>query len=267
MADVTLANTSANMSGKTAVLAERDQTITGLQTFDRDPSAPFAVSASSAVVTNLDADKLDGLEATAFAKLGTAQTWTAAQRLDAGTVGAPGLGIGDTDVGLYSSGTNALDFTTNGIKALGIDSTQFIDSPTQPRAHVYNSAAISLANATETVLTFDTELFDVGAMHSTSSNTGRLTVPTGGDGLYLFIAQAQFAASATGDRWLRLYKNGSLVTGLGEAIVQPNAADTTRMQVLGLETLAATDYVEVKGRQSSGGALDCIPKFATVKLW
>ena len=34
--------------------------ITGLWTFDRDPLAPFAVTSSSAVVTNLDADLLDG---------------------------------------------------------------------------------------------------------------------------------------------------------------------------------------------------------------
>ena len=63
---VAVANTTANVSGQTVELAERDQTITGLKTFDRDPSAPFAVSASSAVVTNLDADKVDGLEASAF---------------------------------------------------------------------------------------------------------------------------------------------------------------------------------------------------------
>jgi hypothetical protein len=37
-------------------------TQTGLITFDRDPSAPFAVSASSAKVNNLDADKLDGAD-------------------------------------------------------------------------------------------------------------------------------------------------------------------------------------------------------------
>jgi hypothetical protein len=41
-------------------------TQTGLITFDRDPSAPFAVSASSAKVTNLDADLLDGEEAADF---------------------------------------------------------------------------------------------------------------------------------------------------------------------------------------------------------
>ena len=41
-------------------------TITGLWTFDRDPLAPFAVTANSAYVPNLDADLLDGYHAIAF---------------------------------------------------------------------------------------------------------------------------------------------------------------------------------------------------------
>lgn len=57
---VTLLNTNASLSGKTVVTAEGADTITGLKTFTRNPSAPFAVSGSSAVVPNLDADKLDG---------------------------------------------------------------------------------------------------------------------------------------------------------------------------------------------------------------
>lgn len=44
------------------------QTVTGLKTFDRDPSPPFAVSASSASVTNLDADLVDGFQASAFVR-------------------------------------------------------------------------------------------------------------------------------------------------------------------------------------------------------
>lgn len=63
---VSITNTDANVSGKTVVIAENAQTVTGLQTFDRDPNPPFAVSANSAVVTNLDADKLDGQEGTSY---------------------------------------------------------------------------------------------------------------------------------------------------------------------------------------------------------
>lgn len=68
----TVTNTDANLDGNTLVLEELPATITALHTFDRDPNAPFAVSAGSAVVPNLDADKLDGLEATAFYNLGDA---------------------------------------------------------------------------------------------------------------------------------------------------------------------------------------------------
>jgi hypothetical protein len=66
MADVSIQNTTAGITAKTIDLLESDQTITGLKTFDRDPSAPFAVSSGSAVVTNLDADKLDGQEGTYY---------------------------------------------------------------------------------------------------------------------------------------------------------------------------------------------------------
>lgn len=52
-------------------LVDRTQTVTGLWTYDRGTSAPFAVeNTSAAVVTNLDADKLDGQHASAFATSG-----------------------------------------------------------------------------------------------------------------------------------------------------------------------------------------------------
>lgn len=60
-------NTNASLEGKTITVNENADTITGLKTFDRDPSAPFAVSSGSAVVSNLDADKLDGLNAAEWA--------------------------------------------------------------------------------------------------------------------------------------------------------------------------------------------------------
>lgn len=52
------------------------QTITGLKTFDRDPSAPFAVSVGSAKVANLDADLLDGRTEAEFAALADNETIT-----------------------------------------------------------------------------------------------------------------------------------------------------------------------------------------------
>lgn len=66
---ISVLNTDAGLSGKTLQNLEDNQTVTGLKTFDRDPNPPFAVTSGSAVVSNLDADKVDGLDAAAFLKV------------------------------------------------------------------------------------------------------------------------------------------------------------------------------------------------------
>lgn len=82
---VSVLNTDSSLSGKTVSAIENDETITGNKTFDRDPSAPFTVTSGSAKVTNLDADKVDGKEATDLMLLDGTQAMTA--KLDLGTIG------------------------------------------------------------------------------------------------------------------------------------------------------------------------------------
>lgn len=77
MATVSVLNTDSGLSAKTVDLLESDQTITGAKTFDRDPSAPFIVTSGSAVVTNLDADKLDGQEGAAYVRVDGTNALTA----------------------------------------------------------------------------------------------------------------------------------------------------------------------------------------------
>lgn len=124
-----------------------------------------------------------------------------------------------------------------------------------PMARVYNSTAFSVANTTFTAITFNSERYDIGACHSTSSNTSRLTVPSGGGGVYIIGGCASFAANATGIRQLSIRVNGTTdiwavsdtsVTASGAA----NLALTTDYR------LAAGDYVELVAYQSSGGNLN-----------
>ena len=68
MADIQVANSDADLSGNTLVTEENAYTITGLHSFSRSTNAPFAVNSGAAVVANLDADKLDGVEGSAFVK-------------------------------------------------------------------------------------------------------------------------------------------------------------------------------------------------------
>lgn len=78
-AQTAVANSTADLAGKIVMLANSTtpRTVTNLFTFDRDPSAPFAVTSGSAKVTNLNADLLDGVDGTGYARLWTPSGTTA----------------------------------------------------------------------------------------------------------------------------------------------------------------------------------------------
>ena len=116
------------------------------------------------------------------------------------------------------------------------------------------SATQAVATATTVFLTFDTEEFDSDAYHSTSSNTSRITIPSGKGGKYLFVATANFEGNGTGQRLLMLYKNGSVhkyslsLPGLSGASWRA----TTSIIV----SAVATDYFEFAVYQDSGVSLN-----------
>ena len=117
-----------------------------------------------------------------------------------------------------------------------------------------NSANISVANASQTTLTWDSEEIDVDGYHSTSTNTGRITIPTGKTGKFLISAQLRFSPSATGRRILYIYKNGT--TELWSAQVNGTATNDTVFTGSYIISLSAGDYLECRTYQNSGGALD-----------
>lgn len=137
------------------------------------------------------------------------------------------------------------------------------------QARVFNSANISINNATFTALTFDSERWDTGNFHSTSSNTSRLTVPTAG--LYDIGGSVVFAANATGMREAAIRVNGSTFI-VEQGPQPPTVTDGARVQVSTQYQLAAGDYVELMAFQRSGGALNVIasgnssPEFWIVRL-
>jgi hypothetical protein len=118
----------------------------------------------------------------------------------------------------------------------------------QPAARAYNSANLALLAATWTTLTLNSERFDTDAVHSTVSNTSRLTVPSGGAGLYSIGACVEFDTSAIGvgvDIGIRILLNGTTV--LAETYHAGSFAAVDN--VLNLSTLYAlnvADYVEVQ---------------------
>lgn len=114
-------------------------------------------------------------------------------------------------------------------------------------ARVYNNAAQPANSGEYTLITFNSERFDTDGFHSTSVNTGRLTVPAGLGGYYLIGASAIWSAeNSSGQRLLRFKVNGSTVHRVG---------DTSASQAIINDAfpryLNAGDYVELEQYQDS----------------
>jgi hypothetical protein len=94
-------------------------------------------------------------------------------------------------------------------------------------------------------------------MHSTVSNTSRITIPTGEGGRYLVGGCVNFAGSSSGDMLIRIYLNGSTIiswyrlpnNGSGIAVVM-----TTNT----IYDFSAGDYVELQAQQTSGGSMNSV---------
>jgi hypothetical protein len=127
-------------------------------------------------------------------------------------------------------------------------------TPTFVGAKVFKSAAQSIPNATWTTLTFDSESFDTDAFHSTSTNTSRITIPSGKAGKYSVQWQVVYVQNSTGNRNTRLTVNGS--NAAYGTWINAVVGDPTSISASALLNLSAGDYVELLIGQGSGGALD-----------
>jgi len=129
------------------------------------------------------------------------------------------------------------------------DNVAFNANP--PKCRVFNSAAISAANAVDVLVTLDSERFDTDTMHSTTTNPERITFTTAGT--YLVGASLAWSDNAAGSRVIYIRRNGvnrivqQSTTGTGVAN-NPIAAST-------LFYFAANDYVELFAFQNSGSVL------------
>lgn len=125
-----------------------------------------------------------------------------------------------------------------------------------PALSVSSSSAVSLANAVETAVTFDTvvgtdpwDMWDGGA-------ATRVTVPL--DGWYEFTAYGVFAANSSNVRALRIREGGSTILG-SQRMLPANSGTTDMTVTTGPVVLDADDYVELLAYQNRGGSLNLDP--------
>ena len=119
---------------------------------------------------------------------------------------------------------------------------------------VFIGAAQSIANATLVTVTYSDEAFDTDGFHSTSSNTDRITIPSGKAGYYLVNWTVNFADNATGYRTSQVSKNGSRI-GYGNwtDAISGDPTVTSNSVIL---NLAAGDYLTIQVAQTSSASLN-----------
>lgn len=136
------------------------------------------------------------------------------------------------------------------------DITDYLSTDTAAGSYsVIRSAVQSIATATPTLISFDTEEFNSGSDLTWVIGTPtRVTVVTAG--VYDIKAQATFAANATGTRDIELLKGGGSTSPPSRNSGVATASLTTGCMVSRTMDLAVGDYIGAYAWQNSGGNLN-----------
>jgi hypothetical protein len=113
---------------------------------------------------------------------------------------------------------------------------------------IFNDSDLSAPNATDYVLSFNSERWDTDTMHNPALNPERITINTAG--VYVLSLHMQLGFDAGGYRTSFMRINGATIIGLA-SIVGSASLD----QQLALATIwkfAQNDYVEALLHQTSG---------------
>lgn len=118
-------------------------------------------------------------------------------------------------------------------------------------ARAHNSTGQSILTATVTALTFDTNDFNLGSVHTTGS---RFTVPAGGAGLYQIVGTWTLNGALGAHNYIfQVYKNGTTGTLVINREDDVTVTSALVMAVVGFDVAAAGDYYEFYVFQNTGG--------------
>ena len=118
---------------------------------------------------------------------------------------------------------------------------------------VYLSGALTVSDATPTIVGYDTEDHDTNTLHDNVVNNSRLTCLI--RGVYEISAFAVWQNSAVGHRIIRIKKNGG--ASIRDSVIMPVTTGITTYHLLTtIHRLAYGDYLEMEVEHTAGGNLD-----------
>jgi hypothetical protein len=254
--DITAVNVTAPITGGgtsgavTIGVSAASTAAAGVVQLSDSTSTTSSVLASTPTATKSAYDLAD----TANTAAGAAQT-TANAAIPKSTVTTAG------DV-IYATGSAAVTRlgigTANQVLAVNSGATApewktISTSPTFVGTALYKSATQTCTNGANTVLTWQNEYLDTDSFHSTSTNTSRITIPSGKAGKYQVAAQTNWTTDTTAQCNITIIKNGSMIV----TNVYGNARWFSRsLAVSTVVDCAVSDYLEVQMTVSGGVNLD-----------
>ena len=147
-------------------------------------------------------------------------------------------------------GTNGQVLTADSAEATGIKWSTISTSPTFVGCSLIKSSGTnSVSNATWTAVNWPAESFDTNSFHDNSTNTSRITIPSGKAGKYSVTGFIQWDENTSGTaRYLAIYKNGVSVF---YTTTTPSNAYPCGFIFTTLD-LSVSDYIEMFVYQDSG---------------
>ena len=122
----------------------------------------------------------------------------------------------------------------------------------KPRCRVYHNIGQSIATTSYSTIAFNSERYNIGALHSTTVNNSRIIFLSGG--CFSGGANVEWASNINGQRILRIMLNGT--TQIAVIADSANLKDSHKQQIMFSYTFSVGDYIELQGYQDSGGSLN-----------
>jgi hypothetical protein len=158
---------------------------------------------------------------------------------------------GQTALGATPADTDELLISDAGtLKRVDFSYLKVANTPT---FHAYRSSTLSVANTTQTLVTFDTEAFDSASAYDTS--TGKFTPQVAGK----YVVYTQITPNSASDFDVfeaQLYKNAVTTAGTQAICRGRNEEHETKYINRIVEFNGSTDFVYVYVYQSSGSSKD-----------
>jgi len=167
------------------------------------------------------------------------------------------------DNGTVTLGSSGDTFTIpSGVTMVNNGTQTGFGGTNTPAFKAYVSTGMTIANATLTKITFQTEMYDTANAYDNSSNY-RFQPQTAGK--YFFTSKLRMEGTGFTSMELRIRKNGSTSFSVPDVIFGSNHTtyyDTYELSGV-LEANGSSDYFEVFSQQNSGGNLSLSASFGT----